>query len=56
MANDWAESKIAAPVCAVTVCLPALIMSASMVSSSGNSPIPSRPFSDWSITSMPAGM
>ena len=56
MANDWAESKIAAPVCAVTVCLPALIMSASRVCSSGNSPIPSRPFSDWSITSMPAGM
>ena len=55
MAKDCAESKIDAPTRAVTVCLPALIMSASTSASLGNAPMPSRPFSDWSMTSMPSG-
>ena len=42
-----------APGSTVTVCLPALIRSASTSSSVGNGPMPSRPFSDCSITSMP---
>src|SRR5690606_9539409 len=41
---------------AVTVCLPALIRSASSSSSVGNGPIPSSPFSDCSHTSTPSGM
>ena len=44
-----------APLAAVTVCLPALIMSGSSCASVGNGPMPSRPFSDCSITSMPSG-
>ena len=55
MAKDAAESNIEAPVTMVTVCLPALIKSASISSSVGNCPIPSKPFSDCSITSMPSG-
>ncbi|MCY1563313.1 hypothetical protein D9M68_1008630 [compost metagenome] len=55
MAKDSAEEKIDAPLTAVTVCLPALIMSASTSSSVGKAPIPSRPFSDCSITCMPSG-
>ncbi|MNP67815.1 hypothetical protein D3C76_1636880 [compost metagenome] len=55
MANDCAESKIDAPRRAVTVCLPALIMSASIVLSVGNSPMPSKPFSDCSMTSISSG-
>ena len=39
----------------VTVCLPALIRSGSTSSSRGNGPMPSNPFSDCSITSIPAG-
>ena len=44
-----------APVRAVTVSLPALIMSASTSASVGYSPIPSKPFSDCNITSIPCG-
>ena len=39
----------------VTVCLPALIRSASTASSVGKGPMPSRPFSLCSHTVMPAG-
>ena len=39
MAKDSAELKMEAPVMAVTVCLPALIMSASSCSSVGNGPM-----------------
>ena len=39
----------------VTVCLPALIMSASTCASVGKGPIPNKPFSDWSQTSIPLG-
>ncbi|MOA33180.1 hypothetical protein D3C78_1544520 [compost metagenome] len=56
IAKDSAEEKIDAPMRAVTVCLPALIMSASTASSVGKAPMPSRPFSDCSMTSMPSGM
>ena len=55
MANDSAESKTDAPVAIVTVCLPALMRSASMSSSVGNCPIPSKPFSDCNITSISSG-
>jgi len=46
MAKDSELEKKAAPGRAVTVCFPALIKSASTVSSVGNSPIPNKPFSD----------
>ncbi|MCY1234402.1 hypothetical protein D9M72_469840 [compost metagenome] len=55
IANESADEKIDEPGSVVTVCLPALIMSASTSSSVGNGPMPSRPFSDCSHTSMPAG-
>ncbi|MCY1304386.1 hypothetical protein D9M70_541360 [compost metagenome] len=55
IAKDSAEEKMEAPLTAVTVCLPALIMSASTSSSVGKAPMPSRPFSDCSITCMPSG-
>ena len=42
-------------VTAVTVCLPALIRSASISSSVGKGPMPSRPFSDCSQTVMSLG-
>ena len=51
-----ADEKKLEPGSVVTVCLPALIRSASTSSSVGNGPMPSRPFSDCSITSMPSGM
>ena len=56
IANDSAESKNAEPGIAVTVCLPALIRSASSSPSNGNGPMPSMPFSDWRTTSIPSGM
>ena len=46
--NEW-------PGTPVTVCLPALMRSGSTASSSGNGPMPRRPFSDWSQTCMPSG-
>jgi hypothetical protein len=48
------EKKLA-PARAVTVCLPALIRSASTCASVGKGPMPSSPFSDCSQTSMPVG-
>ncbi len=47
--------KIDEPAIVVTVCLPALIRSASTSSSVGNGPMPSMPFSDCSQTSMSSG-
>ena len=47
--------KIDEPAIVVTVCLPALIRSASTSSSVGNGPIPSMPFSDCNHTSMSSG-
>jgi hypothetical protein len=47
--------KMLDPGSVVTVCLPALIMSASTSSSVGNGPMPSRPFSLCSHTSIPLG-
>jgi hypothetical protein len=43
------------PAIVVTVCLPALIRSASISSSVGKGPMPSMPFSLCSQTSMSAG-
>ena len=51
-----AEEKKLEPGSVVTVCLPALIRSASTSFSLGKGPMPSRPFSDCSITVMPSGM
>ncbi|MCY1563268.1 hypothetical protein D9M68_1007900 [compost metagenome] len=51
-----ALSKKLLPGSVVMVCLPALIRSASISSSPGNGPMPSRPFSLCSHTSMPSGM
>jgi hypothetical protein len=56
MAKDSALEKKAAPLRAVTVCLPALIRSASTVSAVGNSSMPKRPFSDWSQTLIFSGI
>ena len=56
LTNQLAEEKKAAPGSTVTVCLPALIRSASTWSSRGNGPRPRMPFSDCSTTSMPGGM
>ena len=56
MPNDAAESKMLPPGRIVTVCLPALIRSASSSPSKGNGPIPSRPFSLCSVTVRPSGM
>ena len=56
IANDSELEKKDAPGRAVTVCLPALIKSGSMVASVGNSPMPSKPFSDCNHTSTPSGM
>jgi hypothetical protein len=47
--------KMDEPLMVVTVCLPALIRSASTSSSLGNGPMPSMPFSDCSHTSMLLG-
>ncbi|MNI93613.1 hypothetical protein D3C73_1515940 [compost metagenome] len=55
MPNDVAESKMLPPGVMVTVCLPALIRSASSSPSNGNGPMPSRPFSLWSTTRTPSG-
>ena len=55
IANESADEKIDEPGSVVTVCLPALIRSASTSSSVGDGPMPSRPFSDCSHTSTPAG-
>ncbi|KAG1369003.1 hypothetical protein G6F59_018754 [Rhizopus arrhizus] len=55
IANESADEKIDEPGNVVTVCLPALIRSASTSSSVGNGPMPSRPFSDCSHTSTPLG-
>ena len=49
------EEKKAEPGRAVTVCLPALIRSGSSCPRTGKGPMPSRPFSDCSITSMLRG-
>ena len=51
-----ADEKKLEPGSVVTVCLPALMRSASTSFSLGNGPMPSRPFSDCSITVMPSGM
>ena len=40
----------------VMVCFPAFIRSGSILSSVGNGPIPSIPFSDCSVTSTPSGI
>ena len=45
-----------APGSAVTVCLPALISCASTSSSVGKGPMPSRPFSECSVTLPSSGM
>ena len=55
MANDWSLPKMAEPGMVVTVCLPALIRSASTSSSFGKGPMPSMPFSLCSQTSLSAG-
>ena len=55
IANESCEPKIDEPGSVVTVCLPALMRSASTSSSVGNGPMPSMPFSLCSQTSMPAG-
>ncbi len=51
-----AEEKYEVMGSAVTVCLPALIKSASSSPSKGKGPVPSMPFSDCSTTFTPAGM
>jgi hypothetical protein len=56
MAKLSALLKKLAPGAAVTVCLPALMRSASTSSGAGKGPMPSSPFSLWRITSMPGGM
>ena len=53
--NESADEKIAVPGIVVTVCLPALIKSASTLASVGNGPMPNIPFSDCSQTSIPSG-
>ena len=55
IAKESALAKIDEPGRVVTVCLPALIRSGSTSSSVGKGPIPSRPFSLCSQTSMPSG-
>ena len=55
IAKESADEKKLAPVRAVTVCLPALMRSASTSAARGKGPIPNRPFSDCSQTSIPAG-
>ncbi|MCY1554369.1 hypothetical protein D9M68_909380 [compost metagenome] len=47
--------KIDEPAMVVTVCLPALIRSASTLSMVGNGPMPSMPFSLCNHTSLSAG-
>ena len=54
--NDVELSKYDVCANSLIVCFPALIKSASMSSSVGNGPIPSMPFSDCRVTSMPSGM
>ncbi len=56
ISKDSLEEKNAAPGTAVMVCLPALMRSASTLSSVGKGPMPSSPFSDWSQTCIPSGM
>ena len=56
MAKLSAEEKKLVSGSLVTVCLPALIRSASTSSSYGNGPMPSMPFSLCSVTFMPGGM
>ena len=56
IAKESALEKKLEPGIVVMVCLPALIRSASTSSSVGNGPMPSRPFSDCSVTFMPSGM
>ncbi len=51
-----ALSKIDEPGSIVTVSLPALMRSASSVPATGYGPMPSKPFSLWSMTSTPSGM
>ena len=53
IANESALEKKLEPGIVVMVCLPALMRSGSTSSSVGNGPMPSRPFSDCSTTSMP---
>ena len=55
IANESAELKIEEPGNAVTVCLPALIKSGSILSSVGKGPMPNKPFSDCSHTSISFG-
>ncbi len=56
MAKLAALSKKLVVGSSVTVCLPALIRSASSSPSNGNGPMPSMPFSEWSWIDMPSGM
>ncbi|MNG14736.1 hypothetical protein D3C84_985130 [compost metagenome] len=56
IAKESALLKKLLPGRVVMVCLPALIRSGSTSSSLGNGPMPSRPFSLCSQTSMPSGM
>ena len=52
---DEMEEKVAAPRTGVTVCLPALIQSASASPFFGKGPIPISPFSDCSSILTPSG-
>ena len=54
--KDWALSKNDVLGSFVTVCLPALIRSASSSPSNGNGPMPIMPFSLCSWMEMPSGM
>jgi hypothetical protein len=56
MANDVAESTIAAPLISVTGCLPASVRSGSSWPGGGAGPGPRTPFSACRTTSAPAGM
>mmetsp|Transcript_24335 Transcript_24335/g.75388 ORF Transcript_24335/g.75388 Transcript_24335/m.75388 type:complete len:257 (+) Transcript_24335:443-1213(+) len=55
IANDWSDEKMDDDGRYDTVCLPALMRSASTSFSSGNGPMPSRPFSDCSSMCIPGG-
>ena len=56
MAKLAALSKKLVVGSSVTVCLPALIRSASSSPSNGNGPMPSMPFSECNWIDMPSGM
>ena len=54
--NAGKETVTEVPGTSVTVSLPALINRGSTSSSRGYAPMPSIPFSEWSVMSTPAGM